>query len=75
MSDESTEHDEADLTRDRVLSDTLVRPLDNSKAVLADIDREALSERESSRLNTIERKINELRDIRADNIREESTDV
>jgi hypothetical protein len=41
MSDGSTEHDEADLTRDRALSDTAIRSLDNSKAVLSEIDREA----------------------------------
>ena len=59
-----------DILRDTILNDTAIRPLDNSKAVLADINREQLSDREISRLNTIQKKIDELRNIRAENIKQ-----
>jgi hypothetical protein len=59
-----------DILRDTILNDTAIRPLDNSKAVLADINREQLSNREISRLNTIQKKIDELRNIRAENIKQ-----
>lgn len=48
--------------------DEPLRLLSNAQTVLWDIDRELLTDREKSRLSTIERKIDELHDLRRERL-------